>query len=135
MSSRLSSFINRGKALLTPNSSSQNLSNGFTTAAEGSLFPKVDPAIDGEDCDHDCESCEVRYPAKWSIDEDEKLYGFVKGWATHMIVATGKTDWVRDVADEKGSVMEAVEKCGVKPTNGVCLSPKTFEPQFSRWQC
>lgn len=35
-----------------------------------------------------------------------------------MIVATGKSDWVRDVADEKGSIMEAVDNCGVKPTNG-----------------
>ena len=42
-----------------------------------------------------------------------------------MIIATGKTDWVRDVADEKGSVMEAVEKSGVKPANGVCLSSET----------
>lgn len=120
MSSTLSSFISRGKALLTPNGSSSNLGNGFTTAREGGLFLKVDPDVDGEDCDHDCETCEVKYPAKWSIHEDEKLYGFVEGWSTHMIVATGKTDWVRDVTDEKGSVMEAVEKCGVKPTNGVC---------------
>ena len=37
-----------------------------------------------------------------------------------MVVATGKTDWVRDVEDEKGSVMEAVRDCGVKPDNGVC---------------
>ena len=37
-----------------------------------------------------------------------------------MLVATGKTDWVRDVEDEKGSVMEAVKECGVKPENGVC---------------
>ena len=36
-----------------------------------------------------------------------------------MVVATGKTDWVRDVEDERGSVMEAVRECGVKPSNGV----------------
>ena len=127
MSSTLSSFIRKGSQFLTPNASSSNLTstangNGFTTAPEGTLFPKVDPAIDGEDCDHDCESCEINYPTKFKIDEDEKLYGFVKGWATHMVVATGKTDWVRDVADEKGSVMEAVGKCKVQPTNGVRLS-------------
>lgn len=29
---------------------------------------------------------------------------------------------VRDVADEKGSIMEAVDKCGVKPSNGVSTS-------------
>lgn len=99
----------------------------FTKVPEGSLFPKVDPAVDGEDCDHDCVSCSIHYPAKFTIDEEDKLYGFVKGWSTHLIVATGKTDWVRDVEDEKGSVMEAVGKCGIKPANGVCeVSTKSY---------
>ena len=80
----------------------------------------MDPAIDGEDCDHDCETCEVQYPKGFKIDEEEKLYGHVNGFATHMLVATGKTDWVKDVSDEKGSVMEAVRDCKVEPSNGVC---------------
>lgn len=123
MSRTISSFIRRGTAFLTPSSSTSDLiatKATFTTAPEGSLFPKVDPAIDGEDCERDCESCTIHYPAKFSVDEEEKLYGQIKGWATHMLVATGKTDWVKDVGDEKGSVMEAVRECGVKPSNGVC---------------
>lgn len=83
------------------------------------LFPKVDPAIDGDDCDHDCEHCEVQLPKGFKINEDDKLYGYVKGWSTHVLVATGKTDWVRDVEDEKKSVMEAFGKSNVKPRNGV----------------
>jgi hypothetical protein len=83
------------------------------------LFPSTDPAVDGDDCLHDCSSCTVKYPRKFEIDETEELYGHVKGFATHLIVATGKTDWVRDVADEKGSIMEAVDKGGVAPSNGV----------------
>ncbi|MCJ1416584.1 hypothetical protein MMC32_002922 [Xylographa parallela] len=123
MSSTFSSIVRRGTDFLTPNASSANLAasgngNGFAKAPKGALFPKVDPAVDGEDCEHDCESCTIHYPAKFSIDEEEKLYGMVKGWATHMLVATGKTDWVRDVEDEKGSVMEAVGKCKVPPANG-----------------
>ncbi|KAL8710739.1 MAG: hypothetical protein Q9220_004757 [cf. Caloplaca sp. 1 TL-2023] len=121
MTTALSTALKRGKAFLTPTNSSTlipQLGHGFAKAPEGSLFPKVDPAVDGEDCDHDCESCSIKYPAKFKIDEDEKLYGHVNGWATHMLVATGKTDWVRDVSDEKGSVMEAVRDCGVEPTNG-----------------
>ncbi|KAG9242761.1 Sucrase/ferredoxin-like-domain-containing protein [Calycina marina] len=83
------------------------------------LFPKVDPKIDGDGCDHDCESCHVSFPKGFKIDEEDALYGHVKGWATHILVATGKTDWMRDVADEKGSVMEAIEhKADVKPSNG-----------------
>ncbi|KAK2821863.1 hypothetical protein FQN49_007599, partial [Arthroderma sp. PD_2] len=90
----------------------------FTTASEDVLFPKVRPELDGEDCNRDCANCTIRYPAKFVVDLEDKLYGNVGGWATHVLVATGKTDWVRNVADEDGPVMEAVEKCGVKPGNG-----------------
>lgn len=116
----LSSALQRGRALLrkSPDPSSQ-VDHSFTKAPEGALFPKVDPTVDGEDCDHDCESCTIKLPSKWKIDEDEKLYGRVNGWSTHMLVATGKTDWTRDVQDEKGSVMEAVRDCKVEPSNGV----------------
>lgn len=55
----------------------------------------------------------------------DKMYGNVSGWSTHLLVATGKTDWVRDVADEKGSLMEAIERGGVVPSNGVSL-PKAL---------
>jgi hypothetical protein len=113
-----SSVFQRGKSFLKPNAQHEN---GFAKAPEALLFPKVDPTVDGEDCDHDCESCEIQYPSKWKIDEDTELYGHVNGWATHMLVATGKADWVRDVADEKGSVMEAVRDCKIEPTNGVRL--------------
>lgn len=126
MPTAFSTALKRGRAFLTPKSSSASipkLQDGFAKAPEGTLFPKVDPAIDGEDCEHDCESCSITYPAKFKIDEDEKLYGKINGWATHMLVATGKTDWVKDVSDEKGSVMEAVRDCGIEPANGVgCYS-------------
>ncbi|KAF2179276.1 hypothetical protein K469DRAFT_674475 [Zopfia rhizophila CBS 207.26] len=91
----------------------------FTKArTTDALFPKTDPAADGDDCLHDCASCTIKYPSKFTIDEDEELYGHAKGWSTHLIVATGKTDWARDVADEKGSIMEAVDRSKVKPSNG-----------------
>ncbi|KAI9814582.1 MAG: hypothetical protein M1827_003137 [Pycnora praestabilis] len=122
MSKSFKTLINRGTSFFTPTGSPSitpfDPNNTFSKAPEGQLFPKVDPSIDGEDCDRDCESCTIKYPAKWSIDEDEKLYGMVKGWGTHLLVATGKSDWVRDVEDEKGSVMEAVGKADVKPSNG-----------------
>ncbi|KAM5346594.1 hypothetical protein ACJ41O_009599 [Fusarium nematophilum] len=81
------------------------------------LFVKTDPKVDGDECLHDCESCSVRYPRGFKIDTEDVLYGQIKAWSTHLLVGTGKTDWVRDVADEKGSVMEAVERAGA-PTNG-----------------
>lgn len=85
------------------------------------LFAKVDPTIDGQECLHDCASCTVRYPSKFEVDMTDSLYGNVDGWATHLLVATGKTDWVRDVADEGGSLMEAIAKGGIEPDNGVCI--------------
>ncbi|KAF2116454.1 Sucrase/ferredoxin-like-domain-containing protein [Lophiotrema nucula] len=109
---------------LSPTSSSFSVptlkSNGEFTKAQttDALFPTTDPATDGEECLHDCSSCSVKYPSKFTIDETEELFGHVKGWSTHLVVATGKTDWVRDVADEKGSIMEAVDKGTLKPANG-----------------
>ena len=98
--------------------------NGEFTKARKTedLFPTTDPAIDGDDCLHDCATCTIKYPRKFDIDETEELYGHIKGWSTHLIVATGKTDWVRDVADEKGSIMEAVDRGSVQPSNGVSSS-------------
>ncbi|KAI4130025.1 MAG: hypothetical protein LQ338_001959 [Usnochroma carphineum] len=126
MTTAFSAALKRGKAFLTPTNSSTSipkLCDSFVKALEGTLFPKVNPAIDGEGCDHDCESCTIKYPAKFKIDEDEELYGQVNGWATHMLVATGKTDWVRDVSDEKGSVMEAVRDCGKSMLSASNLPP------------
>lgn len=84
------------------------------------LFAKTDPAVDGEDCTHDCQTCTIKYPRKFEIDMEDELYGFVKGWETHLLVATSKSDWVRDVEDEKGSVMEAMGSAK-SPSNGVSL--------------
>ncbi|KOS20039.1 Actin patches distal protein 1 [Escovopsis weberi] len=81
------------------------------------LFPQTDPATDGPECLRDCESCTLAYPRGFKIDDDDALYGHVKGWSTHLVVGTGKTDWVRDVADETGSVMEAIKRADA-PSNG-----------------
>ena len=89
----------------TPNASSTDLTaterrkDGFLTAkGADALFQRTKAEIDGDDCLHDCESCTVSLPRKWAIDEDDKLYGHIQGWTRHLLVATGKSDWVRDVA-------------------------------------
>jgi len=93
------------------------------------LFPATDAAVDGDECLHDCDSCAVHLPRGFKVDESDLLYGFVKGWSTHVLVATSKSDWVRDVADEKGSVMQALGK-GAAPSNGV--SEQTNVPPSAR---
>ncbi|KAI1612633.1 Sucrase/ferredoxin-like-domain-containing protein [Exophiala viscosa] len=115
------SLLRKAKTLLTPSASSTHVPQlgGFTTAkSETDLFPATRPEVDGEECLRDCDSCTTHYPKKFSIDEDDKLYGHVTGWSTHLVVGTGKTDWVRDVTDEKGSVMQAVGKAGLDRKNG-----------------
>lgn len=58
-------------------------STEFTKAkSEDVLFTKTDPAIDGDDCLHDCETCTVKYPRKFETDQDDKLYGNIGGWNT-----------------------------------------------------
>ncbi|QIW99221.1 hypothetical protein AMS68_004739 [Peltaster fructicola] len=95
-----------------PTATKQRADSLVTALGTEALFTKTRPEVDGPECEHDCESCTIRLPRKWSIDEEDKLYGFVKGWSRHLLVATGKTDWVRDVEEEQGSVMEAVGKHG-----------------------
>lgn len=134
----LAAALQRGRSFLSPAASSESLSTlsnpprTSVKATDGNLFPKVDPATDGEDCDHNCQSCTIKYPQKWKIEENDMLYGHVHGWATHILVATGKTDWVRDVQDEKGSVMEAIGKYGKEPSNGVRWPPKKLPSLLDR---
>lgn len=117
------SLLRNVRAFLTPSGSQAHLGGGadgvFSKAkTETDLFPATNPDVDGEECLRDCDGCTVHYPAKFKIDEDDALYGHVKGWETHLIVGTGKTDWVRDVTDEKASVMQAVGRVGVDRKNG-----------------
>ncbi|KAN0071330.1 Sucrase/ferredoxin-like domain containing protein [Elaphomyces granulatus] len=109
-------LLRRGTSILSPSRKGED--NSSATQPHSKLFPTVDPAVDGQDCDRDCASCTIHYPARFDVEESDKLYGQVKGWSTHLLVATGKSDWVRDVADEKGSLMEAIVKRGIEPTNG-----------------
>lgn len=119
MASGLKALVNSAKKLAIGDSGSK--------ATIDTLFPAVDKTVDGDDCDHDCANCVVQYPKNFKIDEDDDLFGFVKGWSTHVLVATGKTDWVRDVADEKGSVMQAIGNAK-GPTNGVSCNANTALP-------
>ena len=128
---RLTSFVSR----FTPQPSrpASPTPEDIKKAQMYKLFPKTDPAVDGEECIRDCESCTWKYPANFSIDEQDELFGNIDRWDTHLIVATGKDDWIRDVADEQGSIMEAVGKGDTKPANGVSL-PSHPLPQSAEFE-
>jgi hypothetical protein len=88
------------------------------------IFPTVDPKKDGPDCKQDCADCTVEFPSKVKIESLTPLYGHIKRVDTHVLVATGKSDWVEKVTQEKGSLMEALDS--VKPRHGVRISPGVY---------
>lgn len=96
------------------------LSMGGTRTPEY-IFPSVNPELDGPDCRQDCAGCTVKYPAKFKIDTTKPLYGHIKEFSTHALVATGKSDWIEKVKHDKGSLMEAFAQSPVKSRHGVCL--------------
>lgn len=84
------------------------------------IFPEVDPKVDGDDCRSDCNDCTVKCPQNVKIDTSLPMYGFIKEFHAHILVATGQTDWVQKVEQENGSLMEAF-KSNAKSKHGVCL--------------
>lgn len=113
MSGIKSSFLRFGASLI-----SSRPSESRNAKKPRDLFPPTDPTVDGDECLHDCETCTVSLPRGWKIEEGDALYGLVKGWQTHLVVATGQSDWLRDVEDEPGSLMQAVAGADTKPANG-----------------
>lgn len=129
MAASFRALVNKTTRFFTANglSSSSNHDGTTTTTTitqSTDLFPSINDDVNGNrpaDCDLVCSSCTIEYPARFDVDHTDKLYGCINGWATHVLVATGKTDWKRDIEDERGSVMEAFGKAAVKPANGVCF--------------
>lgn len=56
----------------------------------------------------DCSSCNYKYP-NMVLETITPLWGSVKPWQHHLLVATGKTDWVHSVTDESGSLAKALD--------------------------
>lgn len=81
----------------TPESTKPTTDTSFCSvkSADG-LFPCTSAAVDGPESEQDCESCSIKYPRIWWVNESADIYGEVSEWSTHIIIATGKTDWVGD---------------------------------------
>ncbi|KAL4810102.1 Sucrase/ferredoxin-like-domain-containing protein [Aspergillus unguis] len=71
------------------------------------IFPTVDPKTDGPDCKKDCADCTLSFPSKVKVENSIPFYGHIKEFHTHVLVATGRTDWKEHVEKESGSLMEA----------------------------
>ncbi|OAX85481.1 hypothetical protein ACJ72_00160 [Emergomyces africanus] len=88
------------------------------SSTEKKLYPVVDPDLDGSDCDKDCADCTIKFPSRFKVNSDRELYGSIKPFVKHALVATGKADWAPKVENEVGSLMEAFKKGSFKPKNG-----------------
>ncbi|CAG8030342.1 unnamed protein product [Penicillium salamii] len=73
------------------------------------LFPKVSSAEDGPDCTKDCADCTIQFPSKVKVENSRALYGHIKEFHSHVLVATGQSDWKEKVEKESGSLMEAFD--------------------------
>lgn len=66
--------------------------------------------IEISECDLDCGSCDFDYPKSVSIDLSAQLWQSTKEYGMHIVVPTGKSDWVHDPTLESGTVVHAVSK-------------------------
>ncbi|KAK4865303.1 hypothetical protein LT330_009414 [Penicillium expansum] len=81
------------------------------TGTNAYLFPKVDPKVDGPECLEDCADCTVKFPSKVKVETSKPLYGEIKEFHAHVLVATGQSDWKeKHVENMKGSLMEALDE-------------------------
>ncbi|PYI07568.1 hypothetical protein BO78DRAFT_417687 [Aspergillus sclerotiicarbonarius CBS 121057] len=94
------------------------LSRGGLIRNDSYIFPTVDPNEDGPDCKKDCADCTVNFPSKVKVETSKPLYGHIKEFHTHVLVATGKSDWTEKVENEKGSLMEAFDESSHKSQHG-----------------
>jgi hypothetical protein len=91
------------------------------------IFPTVDPKQDGPDCKKDCADCTVNFPDKIKVETSLPLYGRIKQFHTHVLVATGRSDWKQHVEEERGSLMEAFD--GVSSQHGVSARNRVLPAQ------
>ena len=92
----------------------------ITGSGDDYIFPTVNPNRDGVDCTKDCANCTVNYPSRLKIDMVKPMYGRLKPFGAHVLVATGKSDWAQKIEDVKGSLPEALHSSSAKLDRGVC---------------
>ncbi|EEQ91404.1 sucrase/ferredoxin domain-containing protein [Blastomyces dermatitidis ER-3] len=113
---------------------STSLSTPETSSIEKKtdLFPIVDPAVDGPDCDQDCADCTIKFPARFKLNSNRELYGSVKPFIKHVLVATGRADWAPRVEGERGSLMEGFKRGAFQPRRGkmmISASNLSIDPE------
>jgi hypothetical protein len=109
------------------------------TGTNDYLFPKVDPKEDGPQCLKDCADCTVKFPSKVKVETSRPLYGQIKEFHAHVLVATGQSDWKeKHVEKMTGSLMEAFDEAksdhGVSSEIPIQPTPTNTRSRSSRSQ-
>ncbi|KAI0375533.1 hypothetical protein BV20DRAFT_1040173 [Pilatotrama ljubarskyi] len=60
-------------------------------------------------CADPCDEGHEEYP-KFDVDMETEMLGSVKPYARQIVISTGKTDWVREVTDAKGTLAAYVDE-------------------------
>ncbi|PIG88990.1 sucrase/ferredoxin domain protein [Aspergillus arachidicola] len=81
------------------------------------IFPTVDPKTTVSNVATTAQIA-VIWPSKVKIDTTLPMYGYIKQFHAHVLVATGKTDWMGKVEQEKGCLMEAFKSDGGESKHG-----------------
>ncbi|KAK7208320.1 Sucrase/ferredoxin-like-domain-containing protein [Myxozyma melibiosi] len=67
------------------------------------------PVVPSDGCDLECATCTAKYSSSLKFDRDTPLWGSVKPWRRHILIATGKSDWAHGLGDETGSLSTKLE--------------------------
>jgi len=93
--------------------------------------------VSGADCRTCSDPCDLgheAYPSRFDIDMDTQMLGSVKPYHRQIVISTGKSDWERDITDDKASLAAAMlqvttgatshpQKSSVSPTNMKTVRP------------
>ncbi|KAJ3500059.1 hypothetical protein NLJ89_g9958 [Agrocybe chaxingu] len=80
-------------------------------------------------CSDPCDLGHDAYPRRFDIDMDTDMLGSVKPYHRQIVISTGKSDWERDITDDKNSLASALLEVSTKPTSPMLpSSPKPASP-------
>ncbi|EIW62061.1 uncharacterized protein TRAVEDRAFT_115405 [Trametes versicolor FP-101664 SS1] len=92
------------KALALGQNTDLDLTSAQLQAAD---VPVTDVSCRG--CADPCDEGHDEYP-KFDVDRETEMLGSVKPYARQIVISTGKSDWVREVTDAKGTLAAYVDE-------------------------
>ncbi|KAF4619341.1 hypothetical protein D9613_005563 [Agrocybe pediades] len=95
----------------------------------------LDVPVTTADCRACADPCDLdheAYPRRFDVDMDTQMLGSVKAYHRQIVISTGKSDWERDITDDKNSLaaalLEVTAPASQKPASPKVVSPKPASP-------